>query len=109
VTGDPLLLGHVFNSLIANAVEAVERDGHIAVSVRRESDRQLRVSIEDSGPGMTNQQLASAFKPFHTTKTKGMGVGLPLARRIVERFGGSVMIASRPGKGTTVNVLLPAG
>lgn len=109
VTVDPLLLGQVFNSLIANAVEAIERDGRIAVTVLREGERQLRVSIEDSGPGMTSQQLASAFKPFHTTKTKGMGVGLPLARRVVERFGGSVMIASHPGKGTTVDVLLPAG
>jgi signal transduction histidine kinase len=108
VTADPLMLGQVFNSLIANAVEAVDRDGRIAVTVQREGERQLRVSIQDSGPGMSRAQLASAFKPFYTTKARGLGVGLPLAKRIVERFGGSIAMASEPGKGTTVDVLLPA-
>ena len=71
-------------------------------------EQQLRVSIRDSGPGMTPEQLASAFRPFHTTKARGMGVGLPLARRIVERFGGTIALASEPGKGTIVDILLPA-
>lgn len=108
VTADALMLGQVFNSLIANAVEAIGRDGRIAVALGREDDRRLRVSIHDSGPGMTREQIHSAFKPFHTTKPKGVGVGLPLAHRIVQRFGGSMLIASRPGEGTTVDVLLPA-
>lgn len=107
VAADPLLLGQVFNSLIANAVEAVERDGRIDVSVRREGDRRLRVTIEDTGPGMTQAQVAGAFQPFHTTKTRGLGVGLPLAKRVIERLGGSIQLASRPGAGTTVDVLLP--
>jgi two-component system sensor histidine kinase HydH len=108
VTADPLLLEQVFNSLIANAVEAIERNGRISVSVLQEGEQQLRVSIHDSGPGMTPEQLASAFRPFHTTKARGMGVGLPLARRIVERFGGTIALASEPGKGTVVDILLPA-
>jgi signal transduction histidine kinase len=52
--------------------------------------------------------VQGAFKPFHTTKPKGIGIGLPLARRIVQRFGGSIALASTPGAGTTVDVLLPA-
>lgn len=108
VSADPMILGQVFNSLIANAVEAVERDGRIALTVERDGERRLRVSIQDSGPGMSREQLAGAFKPFHTTKAKGIGVGLPLAKRIIERFGGSIALASEPGKGTTVDVLLPA-
>lgn len=108
VAADPLMLGQVFNSLIANAVEAVERNGRIALSVQRDGERRLRVSIQDSGPGMSRDQLAGAFKPFHTTKAKGIGLGLPLAKRIVERFGGSIALASEPGKGTTIDVLLPA-
>src|SRR5262249_23632167 len=96
------------NSLIANAVEAIEHDGRIAVIVQRDRERWLRVSIHDSGPGMSRAQLANAFKPFHTTKAKGIGVGLPLAKRIVERCGGSIALASEQGSGTTVEVLLPA-
>jgi signal transduction histidine kinase len=107
VAADALMLGQVFNSLIANAVEAVERDGRIEVTAERVAER-LRVSIRDSGPGMSREQLALAFKPFQTTKAKGLGIGLPLARRIVQRFGGSISLASEPGSGTTVDVVLPA-
>ena len=108
VAADSLMLGQVFNSLIANAVEAVERDGRIVVTAERAADGHLRVSICDSGPGMSREQIEHAFKPFHTTKAKGLGIGLALARRIVERFGGSISLASEPGSGTTVDVLLPA-
>lgn len=108
VLADRILLGQVFNSLIANAVEAVERDGRIDVTVQRDDDRRLRVTIEDSGPGMTQAQLKGAFQPFHTTKTRGLGVGLPLARRVIERLGGSIRLASNAGAGTTVEVLLPS-
>jgi signal transduction histidine kinase len=108
VAADALMLGQVFNSLIANAVEAIERDGRIVVNAERATDGDLRISIQDSGPGMSSEQLARAFKPFHTTKTKGLGVGLALARRIIERFGGSISLASQPGSGTTVDVVLPA-
>lgn len=108
VAADALMLGQVFNSLIANAVEAIERDGRIVVNAERAADGHLCISIRDSGPGMSSEQLARAFKPFHTTKTKGLGVGLALARRIIERFGGSISLASQPGSGTTVDVVLPA-
>jgi len=108
VTADALMLGQVFNSLIANALEAIGHDGCIAIRVAREGERQLRVSIADSGPGMTREQLGEAFKPFRTTKPKGLGVGLALARRIVQRFGGSIRLQSWPRAGTTVEVLLPA-
>jgi signal transduction histidine kinase len=108
VAADALMLEHVFTSLIANAMEAIERDGAIGVAVRRDGERGLLVSVRDSGPGMTPKEVQGAFKPFHTSKPKGIGIGLPLARRIVQRFGGSIALASTPGAGTTVDVLLPA-
>ena len=107
VKADRLGLGQVFNSLIANAAQAIERNGRIAVSIAVEGNRRLRVSIADSGPGRSSAELLEAFKPFHTTKAKGSGVGLALSRRIVERYGGSIDLASSPGRGTTVHVLLP--
>ena len=108
VRADALMLEHVFNSLIANAMEAVERDGAIGVAVQRDGEGGLRVSVRDTGPGMTRNEVEGAFKPFHTSKPKGIGIGLPLARRIVQRFGGSIALESAPGSGTIVDVLLPA-
>jgi signal transduction histidine kinase len=108
VKADALMLEHVFSSLIANAMEAVKQDGSIGVAVQRDGERGLRVSVSDTGPGMTPKEVQGAFKPFHTTKPKGIGIGLALARRIVQRFGGSIALASTPGIGTTVDVLLPA-
>ena len=108
VKADALLLGQVFNSLLANAVEAIEKNGRIELNAERGAEGQLRISIRDSGPGMSREQVTRAFKPFHTTKAKGLGIGLALARRIVERVGGSISLASVPGSGTTVHILLPA-
>jgi signal transduction histidine kinase len=57
---------------------------------------------------MTPEQLARVFKPFYTTKPKGLGVGLPLAKRIVERCGGEIQIISSPGCGARVEIFLRA-
>jgi len=107
VRGDPLLLGQVLGSLLANAYEAVGQGGRVSVRVRQASPNVL-VQVSDDGPGMSEQQLARIFRPFYTTKPKGLGAGLPLARRIIERFGGAISVSSAPGRGTTVEVRLPA-
>ncbi len=101
--GDPLLMRQVLHSLLANAVEAVQQGGSIEIvgNVKSSSQR-VELTIRDSGPGMTADQLARAFTPFYTTKAKGLGVGLSLAKRIVERFGGRIAIDSGPGRGTAV-------
>lgn len=105
VVGDSILYAQVFNSLLANAVEAVQKQGSVALSAALSDDgRRIRVRVSDTGPGMTREQLAKAFRPFFTTKTKGLGVGLPLAKRIVERFGGTISINSEPGRGTRVDL-----
>ncbi len=105
VVGNSMLFAQVFNSLLANAAEAMENHGSITLRATVSDDgRTVHVSLSDDGPGMTLEQLAKAFRPFYTTKTKGLGVGLPLAKRIVERFGGSISIGSTPGQGTTVRV-----
>lgn len=113
IHGDAMLLAQVVNSLIANALEAMAGDetrsnGSVSVAAGVvDGARSLQVSISDSGPGMTREQLDRAFKPFYTTKTKGLGVGLPLAKRIIERFGGSISITSEPGRRTTVLLQFP--
>ena len=105
VSGNPLLLGQVLSSVLANAIEAMDREGQITVRGDwSEGQSQVTLSVEDSGPGMTPAQLARAGKPFHTTKPRGLGVGLALARRVIERFGGRLEIDSAPGRGTTVRL-----
>jgi len=109
VIGEPNLLMQAFNSLIANAVEAMPRGGTLAITAEcAEPPKIVSLGISDTGVGMSAEQLAKAFVPFHTTKKAGMGVGLPMARRVLERFGGSLRIDSAQGRGTSVRVELRA-
>jgi signal transduction histidine kinase len=106
--GDAFLLGQVLHTLIANAVEAIEHGGTIEIAGKKVPGQQrVELTVHDSGPGMTPEQLERAFTPFYTTKPKGLGVGLSLAKRIVERFGGRITIDSAPGRGTAVCLSMP--
>jgi len=66
------------------------------------------IRLTDTGHGMTNEALAHAFDPFFTTKPKGAGLGLPIARAIVEAHKGSMDLTTAPPAGTTVTLMLPA-
>jgi signal transduction histidine kinase len=105
---DAILLGQVLNSLIANAVEAMPHGGRLTLDGAGGAAGFVMMHVRDTGIGMTDEQLNRAFRPFHTTKSQGLGVGLPLAKRIVERMGGSIVLSSKPGAGTTVELALPA-
>ena len=63
----------------------------------------MRLTIRDSGRGIAPETLAQIAQPFFTTKTRGLGLGLALAKRIAERFGGRLTIDSAPGRGTCVS------
>lgn len=106
VLGEPVMLAQAFNSLISNALEAMADGGRLSVRVQARTRRLVSIRLTDTGKGMSSQQLRMAFKPFFTTKRGGLGVGLVLVRRIVERFGGTVKLGSREGQGTWVTVAL---
>jgi signal transduction histidine kinase len=94
--------------IATNARDAMPDGGRLQVAVQREGDH-VEITFADTGHGMTAEEVALAFEPFHSTKPVGVGTGLGLAttRCVVERAGGSVALDSAPGRGTTVRVRLP--
>jgi two-component system sensor histidine kinase HydH len=105
VRGDAALLTQVFNCLLTNAMDAMPHGGLVELAVSKTGDAgKLRISISDTGTGVTPEDLPYAFVPRRSTKRTGLGVGLPLARRIVERFGGAIELVRRATGGATVNV-----
>ncbi len=104
--GDAAKLRTAFRNIIANAIEAISRKGEIAITVGRR-DRRLTVAIRDSGPGMSKETLDRIFDPYFSTKDSGTGLGLPIAKKIIEEHGGTIRVEGEPGKGTTVTVELP--
>jgi two-component system, NtrC family, sensor histidine kinase HydH len=107
VHGDSLAVGQVLRSVLSNALDAVPDGGRITVRADLAGDgRMLTVQVADNGPGMNAAQRERVGKPFFTTKPHGMGVGLALARRVLERGGGRLQIDSEPGSGTVVSIAL---
>lgn len=102
------LLEWVMENLIKNAVDAMEGCG--TIDVRTFADRQMAVvEVTDTGKGMQRKHFKTVFHPGFTTKKRGWGLGLTLAKRIVEQYhGGKIFVKdSEPGKGTTFRVELP--
>jgi two-component system, NtrC family, sensor histidine kinase HydH len=107
VRGDAALLGQVINSLVANAADAVSAPGRIEVKSRVAADaRHVEIDVADNGVGIPEGQLDTVFKPFFTTKPRGLGLGLPLAKRALEHYDGALNVASTPGVGTTFTISL---
>jgi len=101
----------VVENLLRNAMDASDKqDGWIEVTVRWLRDERLvELIVRDNGRGMTQDERRRAFTPGYTTKRRGWGLGLALARRVVAEYhGGRISIVeSVPGRGTAVAVALP--
>jgi two-component system, NtrC family, sensor histidine kinase HydH len=106
VRGEKALLGQLIGSLISNAMEALHGGGEIALRARAEVPGGIVVEVADNGPGLASVNADKVFKPFFTTKQKGLGLGLPIVRRGIERLGGAIEFESEPGKGTVVRLHL---
>lgn len=104
-------LEQVFMGLILNAVEATPKGGK--VTIRTESagsngnGKAVRISVVDNGEGIPVANRERVFEPFFTTKPHGTGIGLPLAKKFVERNGGTIAIADEPGAGTKIDITFP--
>jgi signal transduction histidine kinase len=106
VDGDPGHLRQVFVNLIENALHAVGESGEVRITGRQEG-AMVMIAVEDSGPGIDIDTRRRLFEPLITTKSKGIGLGLPLVKRIVERHGGTVVYEHRDGQGARFVVRLP--
>ena len=114
VVGDPVAFRRILENLIANAVDSLRsQPGRITVSTRvneREGDLPaVRVTVADSGRGMSAEETKRIFDDFYTTKEGGTGLGLSIVRRLVMDLHGTITVASAPGEGTRVIIDMPAG
>jgi len=106
ITVDADRMRRVFVNLIKNAVDAMPLGGDLTIR-SQETNGNLAVAFSDTGIGIGDDDLRRLWTPFRTTKAKGMGLGLPIAKRIVEAHGGSISVQSTLGKGATFTVTLP--
>jgi two-component system sensor histidine kinase HydH len=106
IQGDPVQLRQVIFNLVENALHAAGPGGEVRVSGRVDGSF-VELAVEDSGPGLDPDVRRRLFEPLITTKAKGIGLGLALVRRIVERHGGEVSYAPYEGKGARFVVRLP--
>ncbi len=113
VRGDRVQLQQVILNLLQNAMEAMhdvpDPARRIVVDCRHRATNRILVAVHDSGPGIGAGTEELIFEPFYTTKSSGMGMGLSIARSIVEAHGGTIRAASDGNGGATLEFLLPAG
>ncbi|HSM06503.1 MAG TPA: ATP-binding protein [Longimicrobiales bacterium] len=106
IRGDGELLEQGLVNLLVNAVAFSPPGSEVMVVVRRE-EGEIRIRVQDRGPGMDPDTLSRIFKPFFTTRASGTGLGLPITLGIAERHGGRLEVESERGEGTTFTLALP--
>ena len=103
------MLRRVLENLVGNAVESLDgRRGRVTVSTEAAArGAAVRITVADTGRGMSREELDHAFDDFYTTKAGGTGLGLSIVRRLVLDLGGALRIETEPGAGTRAVVELP--
>ncbi|MEF2230603.1 MAG: ATP-binding protein [Pseudodesulfovibrio sp.] len=105
---DPQHIKQVVVNLVSNSIQAMEQGGTVSVSTQCDGS-DVYLIVDDTGPGMTPEELKQIFTPFYTTKDvdRGTGLGLSVVHGIVQAHGGVIQVHSLPGEGTRVEVTLP--
>jgi signal transduction histidine kinase len=104
---DTNLLRQVVLNLLVNALQAMPSGGQLAVSTSA-GDGRVRIVVADTGPGIPPENLEKIFNLYYSTKPGGTGLGLPMAKKIIDEHRGSLTVASVVGQGTTFTISLPA-
>jgi len=103
---DQNLIARALSNLILNSIQAMPEGGTLTVKAKQ-NDSTIEFSVIDTGIGMTEEVKRNLFKPFHTTKSKGMGLGLTIVKHIVNLHNGTVEVESEPNKGTKITIRIP--
>ncbi|MEZ7196066.1 ATP-binding protein [Pseudodesulfovibrio karagichevae] len=103
---DPDRMVQALLNIGINGIQAMEAGGGLTLCARR-SGPDLVIEVEDTGQGIAEENLATVFDPYFTTKSQGTGLGLAVVRKIVEGHGGTVEVASAVGQGTTFTITIP--
>ena len=111
VIGDPIAFRRILENLVANAVDSLEsKPGRITISttsMQRDGEPAVRMTVADSGRGMTTEEAGKIFNDFYTTKEGGTGLGLSIVRRLVMDVQGTIGVESAPGRGTRIIIEIP--
>jgi len=111
-------LKQVFHNIIVNAIEAMKNGGELLISTdiveprssnnsKSEQNYYVKIQFTDTGAGMPKTVIKDVFEFYYTTKKTGTGLGLPIAKQIIEGHSGKIFIQSREGAGTSVSIILP--
>jgi two-component system, NtrC family, sensor kinase len=103
---DPALFQQVVLNLLLNGIQAISGEGKVEVNLAQE-DAQALIVVKDTGKGISAEALTKIFKPFFTTRKEGTGLGLSLARGIVQSHAGTIEARSTPGLGTQFRIHIP--
>jgi signal transduction histidine kinase len=107
IEGDRFALGRVYRNLITNAIQATEPGGRVTITTARRGDA-VAITVTDTGSGIPADRLSTIFDEFVTTKTRGLGLGLSISKRIVEQLDGTIAVSSEVGRGTEFTLRFPA-
>jgi signal transduction histidine kinase len=105
--GDRFALGRVFRNLITNAIQATKAGGRVTITTARAGD-DVEIRVADTGSGIPHDRLSRIFDDFVTTKSRGLGLGLAICKRIVEQLDGTITVESEVDRGTAFTVRFPA-
>jgi len=103
---DPGLMRRVIINLVLNAIQAMPKGGEVTISASR-TNQSVLLSVQDTGVGIPQEDMTNIFKPLFTKKAQGQGLGLAVAKRIVEAHGGRIDVSSHVGKGSIFTITLP--
>jgi len=108
IKADPTELEQIFTNLFQNALEEMGNGGYLTIALKT-SENNLEIRVSDSGGGISPEDRDAIFKPFFSTKSRGTGIGLPVAQRIARLYSGDLRVEQSSAAGTTFLVTLPAG